>query len=94
MSFATTNFLPLPLTDAHFEGGASVLVENPLHRNASAWAEITEFLIACELRSLRLARLPRREAARKGPACGMGPRSAALPVGNTGITSVLALTLI
>lgn len=54
--------------------------------NASAWISISDFLDAQFLASFGLKRV-----ARKGPACGKGPREAH-PVGNTGGTSQIPKT--
>ncbi len=62
-------------------------------RNSHQWRAVADFLDAQWLASLGLRRLStsESEARRQGPACGMGPQREALPVGNTGITSLLEL---
>jgi hypothetical protein len=65
----------------------------PCQRNAHQWRQVADFLDVQWLASLGLRRLSlaESEARRQGPACGMAPQREALPVGNTGITSLLEL---
>ncbi len=80
---------PVTMSGDAWESAAVFVIRQ--RGNPDAWQEIGQFLKEQELKALGLRVLPTRsDAARQGPACGMGPRGiAAHPVGNTGITSTI-----